>query len=374
MSGRTGRFGWSHWGALLRAAGFWSFILAGTAAVGWMLLWAAGTFHEKVAEQTVHDLPEVPAGASLAAVRLLERPRYETAVGVIQAVHEAGVASKILARVEEVTITAGQQVAAGDILVRLQDEDLKARLAQLESNQSAAEARQVQAQADFDRAERLLPTSSISKADHDAATATLKAANAEVERARQAVEEARIQLAYATIKAPFDGIIVDKQIKPGDTAVPGQVLLRLYDPKQMQLVAQVRESLAMSLRPGQQIGARLDALGYECQATIAEVVPQADSATHSFEVKVTGPCPEGIYSGMFGRLVMPVGTETLLLAPADALIRIGQLTMVNVVHDGHMERRNVQIGRQLNGEVEVLSGLRAGEQVVRNPAAERIQE
>jgi hypothetical protein len=73
-------------------------------------------------------------------------------------------------------------------------------------------------------------------------------------------------------------------------------------------------------------------------------------------------------------LVLPVGTEKLLLAPADSLIRIGQLTMVNVAQDGHMERRNVQIGREVNGEVEVLSGLRAGEQVVRNPNAERVQE
>jgi hypothetical protein len=48
--------------------------------------------------------------------------------------------------------------------------------------------------------------------------------------------------------------------------------------------------------------------------------------------------------------------------------------MVNVAQDGHMERRNVQIGREVNGEVEVLSGLRAGEQVVRNPNAERVQE
>ncbi len=374
MNAKTARINWQPLVRALRSLGLWSFILVGSAAVVWMLLWAAGTFHEKVSEQVEHSRPAVPANAVLAEVRSVERPRFETAVGVIQAVHEAGVASKILARVEEVNVTAGQLVTAGEVLVKLQAEDLQARLSQLESNQTAAEARQVQAQADFDRAERLLPTASISKADHDAATATLRAANAELERTKQAVEEARIQLSYATITAPFDGMIVDKQVKPGDTAVPGQVLLRLYDPKQMQLVAQVRESLAMNLRPGQKIGARLDALGYECQATISEVVPQADSATHSFEVKVIGPCPDGIYSGMFGRLVLPVGTEKLLLVPADTLIRVGQLTMVNVVHDGHLERRNVQIGRILENQIEILSGLQQGEQVLRNVATEGTPE
>ena len=110
---------------------------------------------------------------------------------------------------------------------------------------------------------------------------------------------------------------------------------------------------------------------FETQATISEVVPQADSATHSFEVKVKGALPEGIYSGMFGRLKLPLGSEQAILVPENSIRRIGQLAMVNVAHDGHIRRRNVQLGRQYGDQIQILAGLRAGEAIlVGKPATE----
>jgi RND family efflux transporter MFP subunit len=357
--------------ALLRELRSWLLILVGLAAVVWMLLWASGVFHPKVHSLANKHNDVIPKGLEVLELKLVEIPRYETAVGTIQAVHEAAVASKILARIEEVNVTAGQKVRAGEILVRLQDQDLRARLGQVDSNLVAAQARQIQAQSEFQRANSLLAQSAISQSEYQSREADLRSASAEVERAKQSIEEARIQLSFATINAPFDGIIVDKQVKAGDTAVPGQVLFRIYDPTQMQLVAQVRESLALSLRPGQTIQASLDALKFETQATISEVVPQADSATHSFEVKVKGALPEGIYSGMFGRLKLPLGSEQAILVPENSIRRIGQLAMVNVAHDGHIRRRNVQLGRQYGDQIQILAGLRAGEAIlVGKPATE----
>jgi RND family efflux transporter MFP subunit len=356
---------------LLRELRSWLLVLVGLAAVLWMLLWAAGIFHPKVHGLADHPPRTIPQGAELVALKSVDIPRYETAVGTIQAVHEAAVASKILARIEEVSVTAGQKVRAGEVLVKLQDQDLRARLGQVDSNLVAAQARQVQAQSEFQRANSLLTQSAISQSEYQSREADLRSANAEVQRAKQSIEEARIQLSFATIAAPFDGIIVDKQVKAGDTAVPGQVLFRIYDPTQMQLVAQVRESLALSLKPGQSINASLDALKFETQATISEVVPQADSATHSFEVKVKGALPEGIYSGMFGRLKLPLGTEPAILVPQDSITRIGQLAMVNIAEDGHVRRRNVQLGREYGDQVQILAGVREGEiLLVRKTAAE----
>lgn len=339
----------------------WLVLLAGFASVIGMLLWAAGVFHTKVHRSNTHESDTLQPGNSLLQLQSVQLPRYETAVGTIQAVHEAAVASKILARVEEVNVTAGQKVRAGDILVKLLDQDLRAKLAQIESNLVSAQARQSQAQSEFQRANSLLAQAAISQSEYQAREADIRSANAEVERSKQAIEEAKIQLSFATIAAPFDGIVVDKQVKAGDTAVPGQVLFRIYDPTQMQLVAQVRESLALSLRPGQTITASLDALNYETQATISEVVPQANSATHSFEVKVIGPVPEGIYSGMFGRLKLPLGTEEAILVPKDSILRIGQLSMVLVAQGDQLVRRNVQLGREFKNQIQILAGLRAGE-------------
>ena len=101
-----------------------------------------------------------------------------------------------------------------------------------------------------------------------------------------------------------------------------------------------------------------------CTGTISEIVPEAQAASRAFQVKVTGPCPTGIYTGMFGRLLIPLHEEQVFVIPRQAVRHVGQLELVEVVADGHTSRRAVRIGRTFGDDVEVLSGLRAREQVV----------
>jgi RND family efflux transporter MFP subunit len=338
--------------------------LTAAAGVVLLLLILAGVFREKVNGESSVRHAEAVGDLPLAEVRSITRPRFETAVGTVKPIHESSLASKLLARVVEVNVKAGQAVSEGDVLVRLDDADLQARLKQAEAAETTAVARQEKAEAAYQRASRLIQTNAISQAEYDRAVAERKAATSDLERARQAVREARTVLDYATISAPFSGIVIDKQVESGDTVTPGQVLLTLYDPTRMQMVASVRESLAQRLKVGQTVPAELEALGHQCQATISEIVPQAEAASRSFAVKVTGPCPPGVYSGMFGRLMLPLDEEALIVVPAGAIRRVGQLTMVDVAEDGSLERRHVQLGRKIDDEYEVLSGLRPGEQVV----------
>jgi RND family efflux transporter MFP subunit len=192
-----------------------------------------------------------------------------------------------------------------------------------------------------------------------------------VERAAQAAREAETILGYATIRSPLDGIIVDKRVEVGDTATPGQVLLTLYDPTRMQLIARVRESLTQRLQVGQDIDVHVSALGKTCTGRVSEIVPEAEAASRTFSVKVTGPCPEGVYTGMFGRLLIPLDDEQVLLIPQAAVRRIGQLDVVDVVvrapdetqAEPRVQRRTVQLGRDFGEDVEVLAGLQAGELV-----------
>ena len=97
------------------------------------------------------------------------------------------------------------------------------------------------------------------------------------------------------------------------------------------MVATVRESLALRLKVGQEVPARLDTLGLDCHATISEIVPEAQAESRSFQVKVTGPCPPNVYSGMFGRIFIPLEDEEVLVVPAQAVRRVGQLDEVDVV-------------------------------------------
>ena len=99
----------------------------------------------------------------------------------------------------------------------------------------------------------------------------------------------------------------------------------------MQLVASVRESIAHRLQEGEKIGVQVERLNKVCSGTVSEIVPEAQSASRSFQVKVTGPCPAGIYTGMFGRILIPLDEEEVLVIPARAVQNVGQLQLVNVV-------------------------------------------
>lgn len=332
-----------------------------------LLLWLAGFFHEKVGDaRAVADARHAgrsSAGLELVAAERIAVPQIETAVGTIEAVRSSEVASKILAKVEAVNVRAGQPVAAGEVLLRLDDADLLARERQAEAQLRGAETRHAQAEVEFERVRTLYEQAVAAKIEFDRAKTALESAAAELEHARQALREAETVLEYAVIDSPFDAVVIDKRVDVGDTVAPGQVLLTLYDPEHMQLVARVRETLTKHLAVEQPIDVRVEALGMTCTGRVSEIVPEAESASRSFSVKVTGPCPDGVYSGMFGRLLIPLGTEEWLVIPAAAVRRVGQLTLVDVERDAKLERRAVQLGRTRDDVVEVLSGLEAGERV-----------
>jgi RND family efflux transporter MFP subunit len=345
-----------------------------TAIVVILLLWLAGVFEPKVngtAAAVAVAAGRPLDGRTTVPARLVTLPATEAAVGSIRAVHESAVAAKLLAKVVEVNVQAGQAVRAGDVLVRLDDEDLQARLRQAEATFAAAQAARRQAEIEFQRLDGLYKQEHATKLEWERAQTELETAAAGVERAAQAAREADTILSYATIRSPLDGIIVDKRVEVGDTATPGQVLLTLYDPTRMQLIARVRESLTQRLQVGQDIDVHVSALGKTCAGRISEIVPEAEAASRTFSVKVTGPCPEGVYTGMFGRLLIPLDDEQVLLIPEAAVRRIGQLNVVDVVapapDEAHAEprvqRRTVQLGRVFGEDIEVLTGLRPGELV-----------
>ena len=342
----------------------WLLAIVMTGVVTVLLLFLAGVFHSKVPSEVGATTPRSAEGLKSGAARLLKRPRYETATGTVKPVHESAVAAKLLAKVLEINAIAGQVVQKDQVLVKLDDADLQARLKQAEAGLTSAQVRSEQTKTEFGRAEQLKAKKAISQADFDTAQAAMKSAAAELERATQAVMESQVMLEYATIRSPMSGTIIDKRVEVGDTVSPGQILLTLFDPTHMQMVASVRESLAMKLKPGQLLPTRLDALDFDCEATISEVVPESDVASRSFTVKVTGPCPPGVYSGMFGRLMVPLDDEEVLVIPVAAVRKVGQLTMVDVVSDNSVSRRNVRLGRTLELDVEVLAGLVEGELVL----------
>ena len=347
-----------------RLAGRAAILLTLAVSVAVLLLWLAGRFAPKVpmsVERAPVPKPESPE--RIVPVRSVRLPLSETAVGTIRAVHETTIGSKLLARVVEVNLKAGQKVQKDDVLLRLDDTDLRARLKQAEAALAAAEAARAQAEADVNRSAKLLKVNAVSEQEYEHAATALKSTDAELRRAKETVNEVQATLDLATVRSPMDGIVIDKKVDVGDMVTPGQMLVTLFDPTHMQLVASVRESLAHRLQVGQTIGVQIEDLNKQCSGTISEIVPEAQSASRAFQVKVTGPCPTGVYSGMFGRILIPLDEEQVLVIPREAVKSVGQLELVDVVENGQVNRRAIRTGRLIDDDVEVLSGLREGEQV-----------
>jgi membrane fusion protein, multidrug efflux system len=330
-----------------------------------LLLWLAGKFSPKVpVQEAATHRPTLDAGRRTATVRLIRLPLSESAVGTVRAVHETAIGSKLLARVVEVNLKAGQKVQAGDVLIRLDDTDLRAKLQQAKAAVTSAEAIERQTAADERRYSQLVESKTVSRQEYEKSATAFRSAEADLLRAQESVKEVQATLDWATIRSPIDGTVIDKNVDVGDMVTPGKMLVTLFDPTHMQLVASVRESLTHRLQVGQSIGVQIEGLNKQCNGTISEIVPEAQSASRSFQVKVTGPCPPGIYTGMFGRLLIPLQEEDVLVIPRQAVQEVGQLELVEVVDNGQVGRRSIRTGRTFGEDVEVLSGLCEGEVVV----------
>lgn len=329
--------------------------------------WLSGWFEEKIPPGHVEAARgEVPSNAKTAVVERETAPAVEWASGAIESARRTTVAARILARIEDMNVVAGDEVAKGDLLATLDARDLLARVKQAQEALKAAEAERDLARQELTRTEQLLERGVSTQQRFDQAVSNLRVAEAQVDRLKQDLNEAQTALSFTEIRAPVAGRVVDRLAEPGDTITPGQSLLRLYDPLALRVEAPVRESLALDLETGDVLQVDIPALQDTLSGRIDEIVPYAEPGARTLLVKVRLPSDARALAGMFARIAVPAGERARLLAPADAVKRIGQLEFVTVVRDGQMAQRMVTTGQPTNdARIEILSGLKEGERVMR---------
>lgn len=238
------------------------------------------------------------------------------------------------------------------------------RQAQLDLDMATRGGRQEDveaAQAAVDQAEQALRNARAAQSRNQLREADVQAARAAVDQARAGSQAAGVMLTYSTITAPFDGLVTARFVDPGSMATPGVPMLVIADDSEYRLEATVPEKLAELVDVGVRVKAKLDALQAEWDAGVVQVIPAADPASHSLLVKARLPLDPSVYSGLFGRLILPSGSRETLTVPETAVWREGSLTGVFVIADDKAELRMVQLGTVHDGAVEVNSGLEAGE-------------
>jgi len=330
-----------------------------------IMAYLAGVFEQKIPVDFSGVAPSSDSGR-VVTVQVTSRPLIEQAAGTLRAKVETVISPIITATISSIAVWAGDEVKAGDVLVTLDARELKARVDQAHQAAVAAGARLAQAEKDLARVRRIMKADpgAVSKAEGDRLETALSTARAERVRLKRQKDEAQTALSHSKLAAPIAGRIVERLADPGDTARSGEPLLRMYDPATLRLEASVRESVASKLAKGQQLSAEIDALKKQYPVVVDEIVPSADPGSRSFLVKVSLTDGAGLYPGMFGRLMIPIGQIEKVLIPQEAVTRVGQLDFVVVKTQHGAVRRYVRLGEHSPGErVEIISGLAAGDQV-----------
>jgi membrane fusion protein (multidrug efflux system) len=340
--------------------------LLAIAALLLMIAWMAGLFVEKI-PPGINTIVQTNTGEPI-AVTISDVVIIENVPASVEATQATLISSRLMARIIAVKVRAGDTVNRGDLLLELENSDIKAQVQQAEARIRGTSARLKEAKQNLDRVQELQKGGVMSVSDLDKAQAAHETLVAEMAGARQALEEARTDLSYTEIVAPFDGRVVDRFAEPGDTAQPGTKLLALYNPLSLRVEAHVREHLALNLEVGQPLQVEIPSLNKIVDAVIQERVPAADPGSRSFLVKVGVAFDKNMLPGMYARLLVPAGIEKQLLIPADRVVHVGQLDLVWVHQDGHSYRRFVRIGQVVqDGKVEILSGLADGDMVLPIP-------
>jgi RND family efflux transporter MFP subunit len=203
----------------------------------------------------------------------------------------------------------------------------------------------------------LLEQKILSQSEYDIAQSKFRVADA-------AVKEAETMLGYTKVAAPFDGVITRKHTDVGDLATPGKPLLEMEDSRTLRLEADAPEAVVGKLTLGDKLPVRISALETELTGVISEISPAADPGSRTFVVKLNLPPQAGLRAGQFGRVAMPVGETAALRVPAAAVVQRGQMELVFVVISNHAQLRIVKTGKRIGDEVELVSGVSAGEQIV----------
>ncbi|MDT8319366.1 MAG: efflux RND transporter periplasmic adaptor subunit [Xanthomonadales bacterium] len=341
----------------------WLLPLAAVLALLLVIAWMAGYFSDRIEPGTQ---PRAAAERTEDAfpVRAQDVPLVEPVPAGIGARQATTISSRTLARITDIKVRAGDTVSQGQLLLELESGDVESRLQQAADRARAISARLTEARQSLDRTRRLYEQKLISAAALDEAEANFAALTADMANARQAVREAEVALSFTQIRSPIDGRVVERFAEPGDTAAPGDKLLALYNPSSMWIEAAVREDLALPLELGQALEVEIPSLQRTMPAHIEELVPAADPGSRSFMVKARVNDDGSLLPGMYARLLVPAGTERLLLVPADRVVQFGQLNIVWVESEFGTGRRFIRCGREvLPGMLEVLSGLEEGERV-----------
>jgi RND family efflux transporter MFP subunit len=289
-----------------------------------------------------------------------------SASGRVEAVQSANISTRIMGHVEAVKVELGQKVTKGQLLAKVGNTDMSAKLAQVKANTVAAEAAYKNVEKDYKRFEALVAANSASKKEWDDISTLFEASKAQWQAAKQMEKEVMGHLAYSDLRAPFNGVVTNKFVKVGDLAKPGVPLFEVEAPGEFQVVVRMPESQVNQFDAQGPVSIFVKSLDKTFAGKVLAASSSAKNTGGQYLVKISleGPSDD-LKSGMFVNAhfnSLETDRAATLYLPESALVKRGQLTGVYVASSQNTALlRWLRLGKRIDGKAEVLSGLTQGE-------------
>lgn len=287
--------------------------------------------------------------------------------GTLVADREARLRAEVAGAVLDTYAEPGERVAAGALLVRVDDAAVKDAALSARSAVTQARLAAGQAARELQRAKTLAAAGAIAERDVETAERAALGAQAALADAEARVASAEKALRGTQVRAPFAGVVAERAVSPGDIVAPGAALVTIIDPRSLRLEASVPSMALGEVRVGAPVQFRVNGSDRTLTGRVAQVVPMVDPQTRQVRLRVALPDAGGaLVAGLFveGRVVAAVRTG--LVVPEQAVDQTGVVALVMRLKGGKVERVEVVVGaRDERGErVEVTRGLAEGDTVL----------
>ena len=303
-------------------------------------------------------------------VEFREIDQTYAAEGLVEAVKQATVSAEISGRIIELKFDVGDFVQKGAVIARIDESVVGQQVAGSQAQVAQARALLENARAQYERSKQLFAQKFISQAALDKASSEYKVAEAQAQASIAGAGQASATRKFATIVAPFSGVVAARHIELGEMAQPGKPLLTGFDPKDLRVEVSVPQYKLPEVRVLSRATVEIPSLNKWFKAAQITILPAADIKTHASRVRLALPAElRDVYPGMFARAHFAVGRAKKLLVPAAAVLRRSELTAVYVVGaNDQVQLRQVRLGESAGeGQIEVLAGLSSGERVALDP-------
>lgn len=293
--------------------------------------------------------------------------------GSIQPERKADLRAEVSTVVLQVLKENGEAVKRGDVIVRLDETSIRDNLNSANDAARNASLALDQAERNLQRLKTLRASGMTSMQALDDAEVRKNAAQSEVSAAKARAAQAQQQLQRTVVRAPFDGVVSERKVSPGDTALAGKELVKVIDPNSMRFVGRVSADKIGMVKIGQNVSFRINGYaGQEFRGKVTRLDPAANDVTRQVEVLVAfSDSKQPRVSGLYAEGNIEAESVSALMLPEAAIVRSGDKSFAWKIQGKTLSKVELALGSRdvRTGNYEVRRGVVAGDVIMRNPSS-----